>query len=665
MGACVAPSPDEPARGWTLRRRSGWRRFLVALVVPLLSTTVACGRRSEGVVAPSGGGPVDADAAVAWVPWSRDAFARARAEGRIVLVNVVASWCHFCHVMDERTYADPRVAALLREHFVAIRVDADARPDVAERYAAWGWPATGILTPTAEPVLELRGYQSPDRFLAILRDLVERKRTGRLRGRVEPPPTAPEDADLARIRQRAVARLDAFYDPDRIGWGRTEQRYPLADAVEHAFWRTELAGDAAWRGRALDTLEATSNLLDPVWGGLYQYSVGGVWTDPHFEKIARIQAGALRTFAWAYALTGQARWIERARRIVDYLRSFLLDPSGGFYTSQDADLRRMDGSTVPGARYYDLDDAGRRALGVPRIDKAMYADNNGEIVHALAVFYAASPTDRDALGLAARATDRLLAEHRDGDGLVRHAADDDGPVRYLRDQAAVGLALVQMFRVTGKARYLDEARRLADAAIDHLWDRGSGAFVANTPDPEAAGVLARPLRPVADNARMARFLLSLDEQLDHGEGSEQPYASVARAALRAVADPRMLAAEGKMIDTYVLAVEHAVREPAWLTVTGDPTDPRTRALHEAALRWFSARIVVERAPPGRWYPDSGAPAAYLCTRTACSPPMRDPAALRAGGTRFLGRTFGPGTGEGALAAGAEGRVPAARADRAR
>ena len=97
------------------------------------------------------------EAQFAFVDFDAAAFDRARSENKIVLIDVVADWCHWCHVMDDKTYGDARVRALLAEHFVVIRVDSDTNPDIAERYLAWGWPATAILTPNAEPVMELRG----------------------------------------------------------------------------------------------------------------------------------------------------------------------------------------------------------------------------------------------------------------------------------------------------------------------------------------------------------------------------------------------------------------------------------------------------------------------------------------------------------------------------
>ena len=117
---------------------------------------------------------------------------------------------------------------------------------------------------------------------------------------------------------------------------------------------------------ARETLGAQRNLIDPVWGGVYQYSTDGDWVHPHYEKLIQFQAENLRIYAAAYARWNEPEYLENAKKIRDYIKHFLTSPEGVFYTSQDADL-------VPGehsGEYFALDDAERRKLGIPRIDTA-------------------------------------------------------------------------------------------------------------------------------------------------------------------------------------------------------------------------------------------------------------------------------------------------------
>jgi hypothetical protein len=591
----------------------------------------ACASTQPTTAAPA---PAPASAvAFTWHDWSADSFATAAREQKILLINVAASWCHWCHVMDHETYADPTVATLLRDHFMTIRVDADARPDLAERYADWGWPATAVLTSDARPVLELRGYQDPAEFAALLRSLVDDQRRGALQGRKPAPAPVARDTDLVALRRSAEAQLDRLYDPAQSGWGR-KQKYPLAALDELSLLRARVFGEAVWQERALTTLGNELRLIDPVWGGMYQYSVAGVWDQPHFEKIGAIQAGALEALALAYRRTGDPRWQQAAQLQRGYLLGPMQDPGGGFYTSQDADLQRPGQPPVLGLDYYKLDDAGRRALGIPRIDTAIYADLNGRIITALCALYAVSPEpDEPALRAAISAADRLLERHRTATGGFTHAAGDTG-LLHLRDQAAVGRALLALHRVTGEPRWLEHARALADFMHAQLEDREHGGFFAHTPDPGAVGVFAVRRKPIEENGLAARFLLELHRQIDHLP-TPSPWADAAVRALRTLSDPGELAEQGRMLGQYTLALAEATFTPVDVTIVGEPGDPRSRALHRAALRLDEPRAVVSVSPPGARYPDIGAPAAYLCTDTACSTPVRDPAKFPAAALKFL------------------------------
>src|ERR1700677_4833730 len=104
---------------------------------------------------------------IGWLPWGSDAFARAAAEDKPILLGISAVWCHWCHVMDETTYSDQRVIDLIRERFVPVRVDNDQRPDVNARYNMGGWPTTVFLSPSGE-ILTGATYIPPNDFVRVL-----------------------------------------------------------------------------------------------------------------------------------------------------------------------------------------------------------------------------------------------------------------------------------------------------------------------------------------------------------------------------------------------------------------------------------------------------------------------------------------------------------------
>ena len=283
---------------------------------------------------------------------------------------------------------------------------------------------------------------------------------------------------------------------------------------------------------------------------MYQYSVPEVWTSPHFEKIVPVQAGAMRNFAQAYLVTRDPPQLARAQSIRRYVLEFLRAPQGVFYASQDADLggHGLPGPALEGAQYFALDGALRRALGVPRVDTRVYASYNGMLIEALCELAIASADDAPATE-AARAMEELSRTHLDPDtGLMAREAQSDDPMRYLSDQAQVLAALLALHQATAQARWLTQARALADASVELLSD-ADGAFVANTPDPALAGLATERSIPLAENGVMARALMRLALLTD-----EARYHALALRALRASADRTAIQRIGRMAGEYLMAL---------------------------------------------------------------------------------------------------------------
>jgi hypothetical protein len=483
-----------------------------------------------------------------WESFAPEAFARARREKRFILLTGAAAWCHWCHVMDETTYRDPVIGRILRDHFVAIRVDIDERPDIAERYADWGWPATIVLSPEAEEIGKYRGYLPPDELLPIL----QAARAPVADAGAPDPASKPATLEaLPWVAARTMVDLDARYDAEQGGWGQ-RQKSPLGYNVLFEL-RRAAHGDGDALARAIFSLERQRALIDPIWGGIYQYSTGGVWTSPHYEKLMTYQAQNLEACAAAARATGRGDFLNDARDIARYLSTFLSNAEGAFLVSQDADVGSHDegAAFVDGDVYYRLPDAGRRKLGLPRIDDHVYAHENGLGIAAMCAFFEASG-DRDALARAERAAALVLASHVESDGAVRHDAKSSSKVRYLADAASLGRALARLFEVTQNETYRAAAVRIAEAMERTLVDAATGAYFAHTPDPSAAGVFARRERPFSPNVAAARFLAALAR----ATGDTQ-YRDRARRVLAAVASPRAVADQGRMLGELLLALDEA------------------------------------------------------------------------------------------------------------
>ena len=112
---------------------------------------------------------------IQWQQWGKAAFVQAQAEDKMILLDVGMEGCTACRWMDEITYTHDKVIKLVNEHFVAIVADAEAQPDLGERYSDWAWPATIFMAPDITQVLALSGNRRPNNFIPILEELIKRK----------------------------------------------------------------------------------------------------------------------------------------------------------------------------------------------------------------------------------------------------------------------------------------------------------------------------------------------------------------------------------------------------------------------------------------------------------------------------------------------------------
>lgn len=568
-------------------------------------------------------GPVWAaakDSPIPWRDWSDELFAEAQREQRFVLLDLEAVWCHWCHVMDAKTYRDPRVVKLIRERFIAVKVDQDSRPDLSRRYQDYGWPATIFFAADGTEIVKRAGYIAPDNMARLLQAIID-----------DPSPEEPKARELSfaaspllsdDLRATLVKRHVDSYDP-KYGGLKLAQKFLDRDSVEYGMLQAR-RGDAQNTKIARHTLDAATALIDPAWGGVYQYSTGGKWDYPHFEKIMNSQASYLRIYALAYAQWREPRYLQAALDIRRYLRDFLTSPEGAFYTSQDADL-------VQGQHSHDffaLDNAQRRARGIPRVDKNRYARENGWAIEALATLYAASG-DRAHLDAALRAANWII-EHRSlpGGGFRHGAQDPAGP--YLGDNLAMGRAFLALYGATGDRTWLqrtEQALQFIDARFRHQSggkDAAGYATAASTPQ-----TVIKPQPQIDENIALARYAVLVQ----HYTGNPA-YRAIAERVMRYLATPAI--ATSRLTEAGILLVDHELaNDPTHITIVGHKDDPAAQALFREAIRYEGAYKRVEwwdkregKLPnPDVQYPTLKRAAAFVCSNQRCSLPVFTPKGL--------------------------------------
>jgi uncharacterized protein YyaL (SSP411 family) len=565
--------------------------------------------------------PTLASEPVKWNGWDNDLFARATAEKRFVILDLEAVWCHWCHVMEKTTYADPEVEDLLASKYLPVRVDQDANPDLSSRYGDWGWPATIVFGPDGTEIAKIRGYIEPERMQALLKAVIDDPSPGPSVGEAfEVKPSA--SAFLTKEQRATLTKnYDESYEDKIGGWG-DGQKYIDADSMDYALSRAE-SGDAVAATRARQTLDAATALIDPVWGGVFQYSEAGSWAHPHFEKIMSFQAQYIRQYSQAYALWKDPRYLAAARDIEGYLTSFLASPDGAFYVSQDADLDH----DTDGHKYYALGDADRRKLGMPRIDNNIYARENGWAISGLVAFYDVT-NDPKVLAIAEKAAKWVNDNRALPGGGFRHGDKDRGGP-YLGDSLAMGQAFLDLYAATGNRDWLTAAARAGDYVGATFRDTAGGFLTSKTSEAKA-GVFAKPAKLVDDQIQVARFMNLLNRYFGNESYREQA-AHAMRYLTSASADmPRPLPG-------VLLADEELAVEPTHMTIVGQKDDARAQALHTVArafparykrLEWLDLR---EGKLPNAdvEYPDLGEPAAFACSNRICSYPSFSAAELDA------------------------------------
>jgi len=556
---------------------------------------------------------------VGWQEWNRSVFDRAGREGRYIILHMAAVWCHWCHVMEGTTYRDAEVLKLIGEKFIPVRVDQDSHPELSYRYENWGWPATIMFDKDGNEIFRRQGYLPPALFARLLLAVIE-------------DPSALPAAGLDARAETGVHALDAAtrarietlyreaYDGTHGGFGSVH-RFIHGDTVELALVRgrplKRHANPATYAGMAVTTLAGARRLIDPVWGGMYQYSDALDWSSPHFEKLINIQRDALRMYVLAYQAGGDATHLAAARDVARWLMERMRAPEGGFHASQDADVDRE----TTGKIFYALDAAGRRRFREPPIDRNLYARETGWAAAGLAALHDVTG-ERAYLDAATRAIDWAIAHRRAPGGGFGHARATSDDV-HLGDTLAIGEAALALYRATGERRWLLLAIETGRAIAAQFRDR-EGGFVVRQPDPDAIGALRKPVKQIDENVAAVRFL-----NLLHRYSAD--------ATFRAAAEHGMawlvaLARSDMVVPGALLADDELSREPAHVTIVGARDDPTAQALYAAARRYPTRYLRIEwwdrsEGPlpnPDVDYPELPQAAAFACANGVCSLPVFTP-----------------------------------------
>ena len=637
---------------------------------------------------------------VDWYPWKEAAFERAKAEDKPVLVSIGYSACHWCHVMENESFEDEKIAAIMNEHFINIKVDMEERPDVDQIYMSFvqlttrgggGWPMNVFLTPDKRPFFGgtyfppsprhgmaswpqilagiAEGYRERrDEFETRANDIVSELQ----RMSIVEPATGGLSTELL---DQAFMSFSRTFDTVNGGFGGAP-KFPPAMSLEFLLRYHNRTGE----DRALAIVEHTLNkmanggIYDQLGGGFHRYTVDAIWLVPHFEKMLYDNAQLIRVYLHAYQVTGNDFYKRIAIETLEYVRREMLDSSGGFYSTQDADSEGEEGkffvwtpeevmsilgeeegrsfcefydvtdvgnfegesilnvkapvTTVPGSdSYADARSrlfAGREKRIKPHRDEKVLTAWNGLMLAAFADA-AAVLGDEDYLKVAQRNAEFISSQMQSDGRLLRTWKNGSAKLNgYLEDYANVADGLVTLYQGSGEERYLSEAKRLADLMITEFWDDENGGFFFTSNDHEELIVRNKDLY---DNATPSGNSVAADVLLRLAKlTGDDRYERFGVTVLRLAASQLKRHPQG--FGRTLSALEFYLAETMEIVVIGERDSQIAREVHK---RYLPDSVIVmadevkidaltQHLLEGRNKID-GLPTAYVCENFVCQRPV--------------------------------------------
>ena len=573
--------------------------------------------------------------AISWREWNEAAFDAARSEEKPVLLTLGATWCHWCHVMDETSYSDPRVIDLVNSRFIPVRVDVDRRPDISLRYNQGGFPSVAFLTGTGE-FLAGRPYTPPDDMV----DLLERVSQGEIARQSADSTVAATPSRSKPVEdsvEAVAARLIHLYDEEFGGFGM-EPKQPPWEALRFLTARYELSGNRRWLNMVESTLQGMwHGIYDRRDQGFFRYSVSRDWKVPHYEKMLVSNANLALAYLEAFQITRKSGHKTAVQGILDYLLTTLFSNDDGFFfASQDAD-----------EPYYQGSWKARDASNPPPVDRTLYAGWNALAAHAL---IAAG----DGLGAAQHVTlassilERLWEETWDHDrGLGRRVGGDANDSGILADQLYFLRAWMELYESVGVPEYLARAVEVAETVRRLFGAPDGGCYDTTAPRSFEAALLPRE-QPVLENGYWAEALLTLgvltgnDEYTRQAGAALDVFDSVApgKSYLGNHASRRMEEDEEALFlpagSAWGRARDMLTTGAVSFVLVGDSSSQAYRRLHRAARRIYAPHRVLRPLDSARdegqirelGFPLSREAALYVCMGERCLAPIRSAAGVR-------------------------------------
>jgi uncharacterized protein YyaL (SSP411 family) len=626
---------------------------------------------------------------VDWYPWGEEALAKARAEDKPIFLSIGYSACHWCHVMERESFENEKIAEILNDNFVAIKVDREERPDIDSIYMQavqlmtghGGWPMSVFLTPDGGPFYAGTYFPPDDRhgmpgFTRVLTHVLDAYRSRRkdvqaasdevrnvVNSQLQPKGTGTIDQAALDRAAEAIAR---GYDPEHGGFG-SAPKFPPSMTLDFLMQNSDRYSEII-----VNTLTkmAQGGIYDQIGGGFHRYSTDERWLVPHFEKMLYDNALLARLYTRAWQWKKDPFFARIANEILGFVQREMTSPDGGFYSTLDADSEGVEGKfyvwtrdeivRVLGAddgkvfcELFDITERGNwehanipNVIGdvdahadvVARAKCHLYGERSKRIRPGrdekilsgwngwMLAAFAEGCLAFERYEDVVRKNAEFLIQRIDGNGrLIRHAAI----AGLLEDYSGVAWGLTLAYEAVHERRYLDAANGLLEQIRTRFRDNENGDFFDTPIDHEK--LITRP-KDFFDNATPSGNSIACDVLLRHALlfGREE-YAQEATRALEAIFP---LVEKYPSGFGYVLGVASwRAGQPKEIAITGSTGSESFQALKRTVGQEFLPhRVLVAGAGsadlPLMQHRDQQPIKAYVCEAYMCTEPTDDPARLR-------------------------------------
>lgn len=494
---------------------------------------------------------------VDWYPWGAKALDKAAKEDKLLIISIGYAACHWCHVMERESFEDTMIAQIMNDHFVSVKVDREERPDVDQVYmnasylisGSGGWPLNAIALPDGRPVFA-GTYFRPGDWSKILQYYSTQYATNKekLIEQADRILAGINEMDEIGLNQsKAIFKIDELegvvdswlQSLDKKYGGRTgSPKFPMPVNANFLLHYADQTGNDVALEQVTLQLERMANggIYDHLGGGFARYATDAKWMIPHFEKMLYDNAQLVSLYAKAWQKTNNPLFKSVVEETLAFLQRELMDETGGFYASIDADSEGEEGkfyvwtldeirqtlgktssafetvynitmagnwesgknilhlsqspeqaavrlnmqaesldSTLEKARELLFDEREKRAR--PRTDDKILTSWNALTITAYIDAYRAF-SNPDYLAKAKTNARFLLANLKQDDGSLKRSykAGKATINAFLDDYALLIDALIGLYQATFEEEWLYEAKAFADYAIQHFWSAQTGMF---------------------------------------------------------------------------------------------------------------------------------------------------------------------------------------------